>query len=231
MLFDYNETHPIIQANPLDFTSKESDMLSWTTREKKLAALAAIAVLLLVSLLFYVWRIGQDDEPVPFSPYSVEDESKEAGQEELEPIPDETMIWVDVKGAVVHPGVYELTEDARVYLAIERSGGFKPDAETRGVNLAKRLQDGELVYVPMKGEHPPVEITEERMSGAKPKININAATVEELTTLPGIGGVKAAAIVDYRDKNGKFQKESDLTKVTGIGEKSLERVKDLISVR
>ncbi|MEW9667326.1 helix-hairpin-helix domain-containing protein [Ammoniphilus sp. 3BR4] len=207
-------------------------MLSWTPREKKLALLSAIAILLLFSLLYYVWRSDQGEEPVPFPSYSIEGATSPE-KEEDEPMPDlPKMIWIDVKGAVARPGVYELAEDARVYEVIEQSGGLLPEADSRGVNLAKSLLDGEVVYVPIKGELPAEgQVLGSDPSQPKPRVNINTASAEELTGLPGIGEVKAAAIIDYRTKQGMFKKESDLKNVTGIGDKLYEKVEEHIRVK
>lgn len=207
-------------------------MLSWTPREKKLAVFSVIALLLLSSLLFYIWRSDDSEETAPFPSYSIGDAQtvEEEEESEMESALAET-IWIDVKGAVARPGVYELPKDARVYEVIEQSGGMLPEADSRGVNLAKLLLDGEVVYVPIKGEPSAEGQALSQVVSESPKVNINTASAEDLTILPGIGEVKAAAIIDFRTKQGIFKKESDLKNVSGIGEKLYEKVKEHVRVK
>lgn len=138
-------------------------------------------------------------------------------------------IEVHVAGAVVQSGVYLLEEGARVYQAVEKAGGALGDADLERINLAQPLYDGQQVIVPRQlQEGSPAE-------GAGPlslegKVNINTATQSQLETLPGIGLVKARSIIKYRQENGYFSSIEDLTKVNGIGEKTLENIKELISI-
>lgn len=129
-----------------------------------------------------------------------------------------TEVRVDVKGAVVNPGVYSLDADDRVADAIEAAGGLAPDADRDAVNLAVTLRDGDRVHIYRIGEMPQ-------------RINVNTADIWLLDALPGIGEELAQRIVDYRAENGPFQTIEDLTKVRGIGPAILERVRDKITVR
>lgn len=142
---------------------------------------------------------------------------------------------VDVKGAVTNAGVYEADPGDRVKDLIEKAGGFSKEADINKINLAQKLADEMVIYVPKIGEE-----TGNAMSTALPdsgqgetdgKIAVNTATVEELDTLPGIGPSRAQAIIDYREENGPFKKLEDLLNVTGIGEKSLEKLKDYIVIQ
>lgn len=143
-------------------------------------------------------------------------------------------IMVDVKGAVVHPGVYKMSTGDRTIHAIHQAGGFLKEADERAVNLAAVLQDEMVIYVPKKGEvqhSTPSEPDATRANESQSaKINVNIATAEELQKITGIGPAKAAAIISYREENGPFQKVEDLLNVTGIGEKSLEKMKDEITI-
>ncbi|SFC52456.1 competence protein ComEA [Bacillus sp. 491mf] len=134
-------------------------------------------------------------------------------------------ILVDTKGAVNHEGVYELQSGARVKDAVEKAGGFLPEADITKVNLAQLVQDQMLIYVPKKGE---------ALANGAPlsdgKIQINIATKEQLEKISGIGPRKAENIIKYREQHGPFQKVEDLLEVDGIGEKSLEKIKDEIIV-
>lgn len=142
----------------------------------------------------------------------------------------ETVIFVDVKGAVKNPGVYQMKVGDRVKDALDAAGGLTGDADSQKVNLAKRLEDQMVIVVPKVGEE-----AEEIPAGAtskeeakEGKVNINTATVEELKTLKGVGEKKAEAIIEYRKKNGSFQTKEDLMKVRGIGKKLFESFQERI---
>lgn len=132
-------------------------------------------------------------------------------------------IFVYVTGAVLSPGVYELPEGSRMTALIDASGGFTEDAGTESLNLAEFLYDGMHVHVP--------RVSEETIQFSDGKINLNSATVEELTTLSGIGEAKAKAIIAYREKNGYFKRPEDVKNVSGIGDSLYERIAEDITVR
>ncbi|GGE74697.1 helix-hairpin-helix domain-containing protein [Priestia taiwanensis] len=135
---------------------------------------------------------------------------------------------VDVKGAVVKSGVYELRQGTRIKDAIAAAGGFADHADSNGVNLAATLQDEMVVYVPVIGEE---QSTVQNGGETKDsKISINKATSEELQQIPGIGPTRAETIINYREENGPFKKIEDLLEISGIGEKTLEKMKDKIKL-
>lgn len=139
------------------------------------------------------------------------------------------IILVDIKGAVKKPGVYELPINARLHELVNLAGGLTDDAEDRQVNMAIVLADQQLVYIPRKGET--VEQTNQTpQAGNESKVNINTASAEELQTLTGIGEKKAQAIIDYRTQNGNFQSIDQLTEVDGFGEKTVEKLRDSITI-
>lgn len=146
-------------------------------------------------------------------------------------------VFVDVKGAVNYPGVFELTDEHRIIDAIELAGGYTAEADPNLINHAQKLVDEMVIYVPQVGEEVP-ELLELAVAGSATKsgesnsgkVNLNKASEAELATLPGIGPSKAQAIIAYRDETGKFQTIDDLKKVTGIGEKTYDRLKDLIEI-
>ena len=142
----------------------------------------------------------------------------------------ETVIFVDIKGAVKNPGVYQMKVGDRVKDALDAAGGLTGEADSQKVNLAKRLEDQMVIVVPKVGEEAeeiPTGVTskEEAKEG---KVNINTATVEELKTLKGVGEKKAEAIIEYRKKNGSFKTKEDLMKVRGIGKKLFESFQERI---
>ncbi|SDD18454.1 competence protein ComEA [Terribacillus halophilus] len=142
---------------------------------------------------------------------------------------DNSKVVVDIKGEVRDPGVYELVADSRVEQAIEAAGGLTEKAEGRSINLAQRITDEQVIYVAGVGEAETLVQTA-GSSDSPDKININQADAEELTELNGVGEAKAQAIIAFREENGPFTSIDQLTEVPGIGEKSLENMKDQISL-
>jgi competence protein ComEA len=154
--------------------------------------------------------------------------------------PTPPLLVVQVSGAVAYPGVYQLPPGSRVLDAIQAAGGLLPTADTALINQAASLQDGQMVWVPsLSGETPPppgvTSAAPEMPSGAPTTsinfpININTASIEELEALPGIGPELASRIVTYRNTYGPFAKIEVILAVSGIGPKTLEKIKDLITV-
>lgn len=142
------------------------------------------------------------------------------------------VMMADIKGAVVNPGVYEIDEGGRVVDLIELAGGLAEDADTAAINFALYVQDEMAIYVPRIGENVnaalPVLVGETAGNGT---VNLNSAGSSELQTLPGIGPAKAEAIIEYRETNGPYKSIEDLKEISGIGDKTFEKLKDLISVK
>lgn len=148
---------------------------------------------------------------------------------ENESVSANALVMVDIKGEVQNPGVYELAQDSRVEEALDAAGGLTENAEERSINLAQRVADEQVIYVAAIGEEDvPVQTAGSSISSAK--ININQADSNELTELNGIGEAKAQAIITFREENGPFTSIEQLTEVPGIGEKSLENMKEQISL-
>jgi competence protein ComEA len=151
----------------------------------------------------------------------------------LRPAPTETPIIVHITGAVPRPGVYALAKGSRAQDAISAAGGFLADADKTGINLARALEDGEQLDIPYLPGASPLVIIEAPAAAEPPAaelININIASQSELDTLPGIGPTTARKIIEYRDANGPFAAIEDIIKVSGIGQVTFERIKDLITV-
>ncbi|MFJ7737900.1 helix-hairpin-helix domain-containing protein [Lysinibacillus sp. NPDC097287] len=151
-------------------------------------------------------------------------------------------VLVDVKGAVLHPGVYSLNEEQRIIDAVQLAGGYSTEADTQLINHAQKVQDEMVIYIPMKGEKldevtsgfvsmPTADTSAGGGSAKDGKVNLNKADEAALTTLSGIGPSKAQSIISYREENGGFQTIEDLKKVTGIGDKTYEKLKDSITVK
>ena len=167
-------------------------------------------------------------------------------------------IYVDVCGAVVNPGVYELSSDSRVFQAIEKAGGYLPGAAASYLNRARSLSDGQQIYVPTQEEVDsqtiPLTQDETAQDGmvqegtaqtgtaayntadgtgttqAGQRIDLNTADVSQLSTLTGVGESKARAIIAYREENGPFTSIEDIMNVPGIKEGTYEKIKDKIAI-
>ncbi len=170
----------------------------------------------------------------------------EADEDESDKIP--RTIFVHVCGAVERPGVYEIPAGSRMFEAVEAAGGFQEEACQDYLNMAGLLEDGTKLEIPTleeaealkeAGEAPeklvsgtPGSTSSEKRNGdgATDLININTADIAELCTLPGIGESRARAILEYREKNGGFQKKEDIMQVSGIGQKMYEKIEEDITV-
>ena len=145
-------------------------------------------------------------------------------------------------GAVRVAGVYRLEPGARAADLVEAAGGAAPDADLQRLNLAAPVADGERLYVPRVGEATPPPVAGPT-GGSQPggeaggaggegggPVNINTATAEQLEELPGVGPAIAAAILDERERRGRFTTVDDLLDVRGIGDARLEQLRDLVTV-
>lgn len=153
--------------------------------------------------------------------------------------------YVDVKGAVNSPGVYEFKNGDRVFNAIETAGGLTKNGNTSNINLSRKLNSEMVVYVytnteikngtnnitcDTKCNCESLEVNNCYPEVKEDKININTASTDQLLKLTGIGESKAQAIIKYREDNGNFITIEDLKNVSGIGDVAFEKIKDMITV-
>ena len=198
---------------------------------ERLAALSRGELVGLVALLAVtlggagLWYVRSLPRPVEVS--TVPSGGTAAAPTSATPSP-EIIVLVDVAGWVRHPGVYEFTEGARVIDAIDAAGGARPGAVLEALNLAAPLVDGTQVLVSREGETAAPPVPGGAVAGGL--INVNTATATELEELPGVGEVIAQAIVDYRTENGPFASVDQLLDVSGIGDATLEDIRDLVTV-
>ncbi|KAA9144057.1 ComEA family DNA-binding protein [Microbacterium lushaniae] len=136
------------------------------------------------------------------------------------------VVYVHVAGAVGAPGLYALQPDARAVDAIAAAGGFAPDADRGAVNLARAVQDGEQIVVPVAGAMPDPAAA----SPVDPMVDLNTADAAALEELPGIGPALADRILTWREENGRFASVEDLLAVPGIGEKLLAGLREQVRV-
>ena len=164
----------------------------------------------------------------------------------------EGYIVINVVGEVNNPGVVTLEEGSRIIDAINACGGKTDKADISEINLAYVLDDGIRLYIPSYSEMKDrkLENSTKELDAIKEnaglsntiqesvtfnnekeqssKININSANIEELKKLPGVGDSVATAIIEYRNKNGKFKKIEDIKQVSGIGNSKFENIKNFI---
>ena len=157
------------------------------------------------------------------------DEKEDKNQKEE--VVEQDLITVDVKGAVKSPGIYDLPVGSRINDAVQKAGGLTDNADSKSINLAQRISDEALVYVPTKEEvtsqeaHSNASNTKENK-----KVNLNKASLEELKQVKGLGAKRAQDIIDHRESNGKFKSVDELKKVSGIGAKTIEKLKEYVTV-
>ena len=173
-------------------------------RPMMVLAAIALAVLFAGAMLFH-----DTEEAVPL----------DAGARPAE----EQQITVYVSGAVVKPGVVAMRKTERVEQAIAVCGGVLPQADLTNVNLAQPLKDGMQIRVPERAD---AGGSAAKMAESDGKIHINTADEKKLDELPGVGPVMAKRIVEYRNEHGPFESVDDLTKIRGIGEEKLAKIRE-----
>jgi competence protein ComEA len=186
------------------------------SRRQALVIAGALLVLLVVGGRLLI-RTGTAAPPAPLPPPVVA------------PPPAQRVV-VDVVGAVRRPGLYRLTDGARIADALARAGGTTPKADLEQVNLAAPIADGEQIVVPRR--------TAAAASGGAPgasppapsgPVHLSTATLEQLDGLPGVGPVTAQKILDYRAQHGAFRSVDELDAISGIGPARLDELRDLVA--
>ncbi|MDQ8759424.1 helix-hairpin-helix domain-containing protein [Streptococcus ruminantium] len=201
--------------------------------------LPVIAVVVVASFLLFR-QSAQPVDQTGLTKFSLEEQTS-SSQKVIEETSTEaseknSKLVVDVKGAVINPGLYTLETGARINDAIAAAGGFTSQADQKSINLAQKLTDETVVYVASQGENisvVPNSSTSSALSQEGNKsglVNLNTATVADLQTISGIGAKRAADIIAYREANGSFKSVDDLSNVSGIGDKTLESIRSYVTV-
>lgn len=134
--------------------------------------------------------------------------------------------FVHICGEVESPGVYEVSQEARICDVLLLAGGFTSEAATDAVNMARQVTDGMQIVIPSVQEAEQLAARQE----ADGRVELNTATAAQLCTLPGIGESRAAAILAYREEHGGFRTAEELMQVSGIKQGMFERLKELVYV-
>lgn len=198
------------------------------------AAVAGLLIAGIALVLIGIWHFW----PRANADFTAPAASSSSNTGDSKNVADETAssMKIDVEGAVVRPGLYDLPADARVGDAVEAAGGLTEDAASGGINLAQKLADGEQVFVPSVEEQlnaeaaGPVAAQPNAQQGAADKININTASADELQQLNGVGPALSQRIVEHRQSKGRFASVEDLKNVSGIGDAKFASLKDKICV-
>ncbi|SHI66108.1 competence protein ComEA [Dethiosulfatibacter aminovorans DSM 17477] len=223
---------------------------------KKRTLVVIIVLVLLVSFLygFYNRETGNIADSIERNANNLEDEaiedkyidSESPSEDKNRDLNEEaessdeaenTIIFVDIDGAVNNRGTFQLPEGTRLCTLIELAGGLTENADTRFINRAEKLHDEQKVYIPEKGEEiepAAIDARENPVDSGEADdgmININTATKSALESLPGIGEVLATRIIEYRESNECFSCIEDIKKVSGIAEGRFNQIKDLIKVK
>ncbi|MGF3103786.1 helix-hairpin-helix domain-containing protein [Rossellomorea sp. DUT-2] len=196
---------------------------------EKYRTVLVILVICAIVLIAYILK-SASAAPVKEASFTAAPVKKEKEPEELKIV---EKVFVDVKGEVVNPGLYEVRQGDRLKFVIDRAGGFTPEADKKVINLAVKVSDEMMIYVPKVGE---IEMhgfapSMPGIDSAKDRININTATQQEFETLPGIGPAKASTFIQYREEHGPFAAIEEIQNISGVGEKTFEKLKEYIYVQ
>jgi competence protein ComEA len=208
-------------------------------------ALALVAAVAAVLAAVGVWFERPRAEPVPDLPTVTVSApgtdasaapAPPAAPTAAAPTPPPAPLVVSVSGKVHRPGLVEVPEGARVADVLDAAGGALPGTDLSALNLARRVADGEQVAVgvPAAPDSAPVAAPGPPPSaaGATPagKVDLNAATVEQLDALPGVGPVTAQRILEWRSRHGRFTRIEQLREIEGIGERRFAQLRELVEV-
>ena len=178
----------------------------------KIIAVVAVAV---VALVFAFTKV--DPNLTPANQDNTSQVAEDSG--------DMSRIVID--GQIVHPGSYSISPSLTIGDLVEKAGGFLESADKDAILVETTLEGRSSVYIPAKSNYS----TECEIEAAPEKININAASIEQLSTLDGISTVLAERIVKYREENGSFLALEDVKKVQGIGDATYQKIRDYIRLK
>ena len=226
------------------------------SKNQKIMIIAIAAIILIVFLILHgIFYSNNNELVVTNESNETSDEKWEAISSNSYAKKDGKIV-INVVGEVNNPGVVTLEEGARIIDAINAAGGKTDKADISEINLAYVLDDGVRLYIPSFSEMKEKKLdnstnskdtissdtgvsnivmeevsVEKNNTNEIKKININKASKEELKQLSGVGDSVAQAIIDYRQKNGKFNTIEDIKKVPGIGESKFSNIQKMISVK
>ncbi|MGI8316079.1 helix-hairpin-helix domain-containing protein [Halobacillus mangrovi] len=188
-------------------------------------------ILLIIFIGLVIWSLRPPGSEIEVDHEAASSKIEKSNEKTIPDSSEENGIKVDVKGEVNQPGVYEVKSEMRVDDVIQLAGGMTDKADPSSVNLAQKLIDEMVIHVYSSESVTSDGASEKpRIPNSNDQVVLNQATVEEIQTLNGIGPSKAEAIIQYRQENGPFKTVEDLVNVSGIGEKTIENIKEDIRV-
>lgn len=206
--------------------------LSYFKEHRIVFRTAVIIAIVIVAALFFALREKESDfsgqfisRQLPAGEVQSEDQAESDGKTAA------AQIYVDIGGQVKNPGVYTVKEGTRVFEVIEKAGGLTEDASIEQINQAEAVTDGQKIVIP-SSEDVQQSLMPQTASGKDSSglVNINSADSQTLQEIPGVGPATAEKIIAYRTENGRFSSIEDLKNVSGIGDKTFEKMKDKITV-
>lgn len=209
-------------------------MDSFTKKEQLVILIIVLSIIFILGFQFIKGSILKPNKDIGVINDIIEGNDSE-DFDEIDNEEEIQIIMVHISGEVFNPGLVKLFKGDRVIDAVDLAGGLKKEADLDRINLAKKLEDEEKIYIPKVGEEvnaAELFISTEGAvnSSGSNKININTCSLSELEGLPGIGQVIAGRIIEYR-KSNSFKKIEDIKNVSGIGDKKFEGIMDLIIVK
>lgn len=208
------------------------NLLDKIIKEKRKIGIIA-AILILISVSFFIYHksgykeLSKNNAESIFEEESAEDDNKAKKDNSSDA---KNIITVEIKGEVKNPDVYTLNSDSIVRDLIEKAGGTTNNADLKNINRAKKLIDHEVVYIQNSEEAKNCVSASFGVSSGSSltengKVNINTADIEGLKKIDGVGDSKAKKIIEYREKNGGFKSIDEIKNISGIGEKTFEKMK------
>ncbi|OEF96899.1 hypothetical protein BHF71_04000 [Vulcanibacillus modesticaldus] len=192
---------------------------------KRKIAIGLIFILLLFMIVQYIFL--KKEEPPLFVEVDPLKETAKIGIKVKDTVNEEKQdVVVDIKGEVNKPGVYQVDVNDRIQDVITIAGGVTEEADLSQVNLAMKVRDEMVIYIPKTGE----KLASNPINLNMGKISINNSDINQLMMLDGIGEAKAKAIIEYRNTNGSFKTIEEIMKVPGIGAKIFAQIKDEITL-
>ncbi|MGN0658755.1 MAG: helix-hairpin-helix domain-containing protein [Emergencia sp.] len=213
--------------------------LTWLKEHDKMMKAAAAVLILTVAVVFFGGYGENTENSIVLEEPADAAEEAESSEEAAGAAEETGDIYIDIDGEVKNPGVYMVSAGTRIYQVIEKAGGLTEDADTTSLNQADKVTDGQKIIVPAKsaGQGQSASSDLSGSSGtsaagvsADGRININLADSTLLQEIPGVGPVTAQKIIDYRNSSGPFASIEDICNVSGIGEKTFQKMKDQITV-
>ena len=205
---------------------KASELIKELKNNRFVIIAAAAVLLIAAAFLFYLY--GEND--------TISLSEAETAEKETATVSDSgsrSRIFVDISGCVKKPGVYEVDSGYRIFQVIEEAGGVTRNADTSVINQAEPVTDGLKIVIPDKDSANASSDSRSVLSASDQdsgKININTADSTALQEIPGIGPVTAEKIISYREQNGLFRSPEDIKNVSGIGDKTYDKLKSIITV-